>query len=72
MRTIADIEIVQASSVSTDIKVIPTNVSMPAGESPRVLIIVSEDVSRAKWLCHRYVRTQEERRGGLGRKDEIC
>ena len=45
----------QASSVSTDIKVIPTNASMPAGASLRVLIIVSEDVLRDKWLCHRYV-----------------
>merc|ERR1711977_639400 len=32
-----------------------TNVSTPAGESPRVLITVSEDVSRDKWLCHRLV-----------------
>jgi hypothetical protein len=32
-----------------------TNASTPAGESPRVLTTVSEDDSRAKWLCHRYV-----------------
>lgn len=29
--------------------------STQAGESLRVLITVSEDVSRDKWLCHRYV-----------------
>jgi hypothetical protein len=50
----------QAQSVSTDIRAIPTNVSTPAGESRRVLTTVSEDGSRVKWLCHRYV----ERRGG--------
>jgi hypothetical protein len=35
---------------------IPTNVLTLAGESPRALTIVSEDDSRVKWSCHRYVR----------------
>lgn len=47
--------ILQARSVSTDIRAIPTNVSTPAGESLRVLITVSEDALRDKWLCHLYV-----------------
>jgi hypothetical protein len=38
----------------------PTNVSTPAGESLRVLTTVSDDDSRVKWLCHRYVGSAVE------------
>ncbi len=34
--------------------------STPAGGSPRVLTTVSEDDSRVKWLCHRYVGSTAE------------
>jgi hypothetical protein len=53
--TPVDLSILQARSVSTDIKATLINVSTQAGESLRVLTIVSEDGSRVKWLCHRYV-----------------
>lgn len=46
----------QARSASIDIRATLTNVSPLAGESPRVLTTVSEDGSRDRWLCHRYVR----------------
>jgi hypothetical protein len=45
----------QARSVSTDIRVIPTCASMHHGESQRVSITEFADDSRDKWLCHRYV-----------------
>ena len=40
---------------------------MHHGESPWVLTTVSEDDSRAKWLCHRYVEYETEI-GGVSRR----
>lgn len=58
---------IQAPSVSTDIRVTPSNVSTHHGESPRVLTTVSEDDSRVPLLCHRYVEDIPEVDGGTRR-----
>jgi hypothetical protein len=59
--------LIQAPSVSTDIRVTPSNVSTHHGESPRVLTTVSEDDSRVPLLCHRYVEDIPEGDGGTRR-----
>lgn len=62
--------VLQARSASIVIRATDSNVSTRAGGSPRVLTIESEEDSRVRLQCHRYVRTSMFRFDDLGEKKE--